>query len=50
MSLKELEASNIVVATSEGGIDSNTFRFSVDLQLHSCNTIEPSNCIDLRPR
>lgn len=49
VSLKELRASNIVVTTSESRINSNALRFRVDLQLHSSNTIEPSNSIDLGP-
>lgn len=49
MSLEELRASNVVVATGEGGINSNALRFSVNLQLNSSNAIEPSNGIDLRP-
>lgn len=49
MSLQKLRTADVVVAAGKGRVNGNTFRLSVDLQLHSSSSVESAHGIDLRP-
>lgn len=49
MSLQELGASDVVVATGKGRINCDPFRITIDFQLQTSYSIVPTHGIDLRP-
>ena len=49
MRFQEFRTSNVVIATSPSGIDSDSLRFSINLEFHSCNAVESADCVYLRP-
>ena len=49
MRFQEFRTSNVVIATSPSGINSDSLRFSINLEFHSCNAVESADCVYLRP-